>query len=618
MKTVFKKALSLILVLSMLTGTIAIYASAAGDNGTCNCGNCPVIILPGINHSPTYLYDDKDQPVLNKDGDHIGGTLMIIDTDKLMSDVLPKAALFAVLSLLIQKDIKLSENVYKAAQVAFNIQRCDFNGNMVNNLKVKRWNYSLAEMSHTEENDEVGWVYRMVPMKPLVDEIGEDHTYFFTFNLVGNPMDSAAELDEYIDMVCEQTGHTKVNLIPVSLGGTILTAYLDAFGHDKINAIVGAVACMDGTDIIADMMERKFNLKDEYLYHDYIASIFAESNGYGTYGYLINAALRILPRDVVNGILTSGITGVLDTFVLNCPQFWAMVPSDRYDALAAKYLSDNKTIMLREKTDRFQDARLNLKENIVNAIDDGVKVNFIAGANLAFGEKEYSFFGIMDSANKVNSDGIINLESTTLGAYGTVGSTTLPVDYTQRYTNPLYPDYSYVSPDRRVDVSSALLADNTWIFLDQHHEVGKNDVVLNLAKDLILGKVTDVHSDPEKYPQFNYTCDTKNIRRSLLPAAYEVDKSSLSAEDAAELNAAIADCEAVLNATVADAEKVVAAEKRMRAILEKIGKIEPAGKETIAPAIGETIAKGISLLLLKVLGGTGFSDLIKKLLDKIK
>lgn len=613
MKKVFKRALSLLLVLSLLIGAVAVSASAVKDTtATCDCGNCPVIVLPGINHSPTYLYDENDQPVLNSDGEQIGGSLMIIDTDKLMDEVLPKAAFYAVLSLLLQKDVKLSENVYKAAQVAFNIQRCDHNGNMVNNLKVKRWNYSLAEMT----DEEVDWVYRMVPMQPLVDEIGEDHTYFFTFNLIANPMDSAAQLDEYIDMVCEQTGHDKVNLVPVSLGGTILTAYLDMFGHDKINAIVGAVACMNGTDIIADMMERKFNLSDEYLYHEFIASIFEESNGYGTYGYLINAALRILPRDVVNGILTAGITGVLDTFILDCPQFWAMVPSDRYDALAARYLSDYAHVMLKAKTDLFQQARLHLNENILAAVDAGVKVNFIAGANLAFGDQEYSYFAIMDSSDQVNSDGIINLESTTLGAFGTI-SDPLPDDYVQRYTNPLYPDYSYISPDRRVDASTALLADHTWIFLNQHHEVGRNAVVLNLARDLLLGRVTDVHSDPVKYPQFNYSCNTNEIRRSLLPEAKAVDQSTLSAEDAAELNAAIVDCEAVLNASVADSAKVVAAQERMRAILVKIGVREPAEEETVLPAIGETIAKGISLLLLKVLGGTGFSDLIKKLISKI-
>lgn len=83
-------------------------------------------------------------------------------------------------------------------------------------------------------------------------------------------------------MVKRQTGHDKVDLLPVSLGGTILTAYLDAYGHKDINSIVGVVACLNGTDIVADMMARDFNISDEYLHHEYIPTILKESNGRGT------------------------------------------------------------------------------------------------------------------------------------------------------------------------------------------------------------------------------------------------------------------------------------------------------------------------------------------------
>ena len=122
-----------------------------------------------------------------------------------------------------------------------------------------------------------------------------------------------------------------------------------------------------------------------------------------------------------------------------------------------------------------------------------------------------------------------------------------------------------------VDTSTAILPENTWIFLDQHHEVGYNDVVLNLAKAIFLGEVTDVHSDPEKYPQFNGPCYTQSIRRWKLPDAKRVDQSNLSEEDKAELNAAIAECEAVLQMTVADQPRVEAAEARIIAALHRVG-----------------------------------------------
>lgn len=601
MKKGFKRAISLILCLAMLAGATAVTCYAA--DGKCNCGHCPLIVLPGINHSPTYLYDENDKPVMDSKGEkQIGGTLLILNTDDLLKKILPKALFSLLATIATQHNILLDKVAYEAAATAFSIQKCNDEGNYVNNLKTQRWNYPLSQMTE----DEVNWVYRMVPMQRIVDIIGADHTYFYTFNLVGDPMQSAKELDEYIDMVKKQTGHDKVDLLPVSLGGTILTAYLDAYGHKDINSIVGVVACLNGTDIVADLMARDFNISDEYLHHEYIPTILKESNGRGTLGYLINCILHILPQAGFNALLTGAMSGLLDTMVLNCPQMWAMVPSYRYDALASRYLSAKP--VLKAKTDRFQQARLNLKQNVLDAVADGVKVNFISGSGLAFGEEMYTFFSIMSSSGKVNSDGIINLSSTALGTTGTVGGATIAK---QAHDNPDYPGYSYLSPDGTIDISTAVLPDNTWVFLKQYHEVGNNDVVLNLAKALLLGEIENVHSNPAKYPQYNYFCNTKTLRRwRINDGKKALEKTDLSEEDRAEIVAAIAQAEAVLEMTVADQTAVEAAQARLDTILYKVGQLTPPKEESkLAPGL-EKFFESMSWMLYKTLGGGSVYDKI--------
>lgn len=601
MKKGFKRAISLILCLAMLAGATAVTCYAA--DGKCNCGHCPLIVLPGINHSPTYLYDENDQPVMDSKGEkQIGGTLLILNTDDLLKKILPKALFSLLATIATQHNIMLDKVAYEAAATAFSIQKCDDEGNYVNNLKTQRWNYPLSQMTEKE----VEWVYRMVPMQRIVDIIKANHTYFYTFNLVGDPMQSAKELDEYIDMVKKQTGHDKVDLLPVSLGGTILTAYLDAYGHKDINSIVGVVACLNGTDIVADMMARDFNISDEYLHHEYIPTILKESNGRGTLGYLINCILHILPQAGFNALLTGAMSGLLDTMVLNCPQMWAMIPSYRYDALASRYLSAKP--VLKAKTDRFQQARLNLKQNILDAVADGVKVNFISGSGLAFGEEMYTFFSIMRSSGKVNSDGIINLSSTALGTTGTVGGATIAK---QAHDNPDYPGYSYLSPDGTIDISTAVLPDNTWVFLKQYHEVGNNDVVLNLAKALLLGEIENVHSNPAKYPQYNYFCNTKTLRRwRINDGKKALEKTDLSEEDRAEIVAAIAQAEAVLEMTVADQTAVEAAQARLDTILYKVGQLTPPKEESkLAPGL-EKFFESLSWMLYKILGGGSVYDKI--------
>lgn len=606
MKDAIKKAVSVALCAATIASAGATGASAATKT-ECkgNCEHSPVIVLPGINHSPTYLYDENDEPVMYN-GSHIGSTLLILNESALSTNAIAKLIMSVLGTLMLQHNVGLDKVAYDFVSDVFKYQRCDEKGDHVENLKTQRWNYSLAEMTE----DELDWTYRMVPMKPLVDEIGEDHVYFFTFNLVGDPMDSADELDEYIEMVKEQTGHDKVTLLPVSLGGTILTAYLEKYGHSKIDQIVNAVACLDGTDIVADFYAREWRLDDEYLYHQFMTNIFVESEGSPTLGYLINTLLHIFPRSGINALLSGAMSAILDTLMLNCPQFWAMLPSYRYEALAERYLTDQPE--LKARTDSFQTARLNLKQNILDAVADGVRVNSIAAGNLDFGEQMYTYFNIVASAEKVNSDGIVNLSSATLGATGAAGKNTLAdVDY-EKNTYCKNPDHNHVSPDNMVDTSTAILPENTWVFLEQHHEVGYNDVVLNLAKAIILGEVTDVNDNPEMYPQFNGPCYTQSIRRWKLPDAKRVDQSKLTEEQNADLNAAIAEGEAVLKLTVADKERVEKAEAQLILALHNVGaegyeNIEPE-KESALDPIFEDITYGLSKGSLFLLGGGSVVD----------
>ncbi|MEE1137825.1 MAG: hypothetical protein U0M02_05040 [Acutalibacteraceae bacterium] len=608
MKNGFKRVISVILCAAMLISMGAIGASAATKT-ECggDCDISPVIILPGINHSPTYLYDENDKPYLDSNGGHVGGTLLILELSKLWGKV-PALVLSLLGTILLQHSIGLEQAAYNAAKAAFWVQECDNDGNFVNNLQTQRWNHPISEM--TEEDKD--WLYRMIPLQRVEEAIGGDHIYMFTFNLVGDPIKSAAELDEYIDMVKEQTGHDKVTLLPVSLGGTILTAYLNEYGHGDLDQIVNVVACLNGTDIVADMLDRKWNLADEYFYHEFIPPILGDD---AALGYLINIVLHIIPRSGVDAILTGAISAILDSMMINCPQIWAMIPSYRYDALAERYLNDPAKKVLREKTDRFQDARLNLEKNILAAVEDGVRVNSIAASNLDFGEQDYTFFAIVASAKEHNSDGIINLSSTTIGATGAAGNQTLAdVDY-EKNTKCTNTAHNHISPDNMVDVSTAVLPENTWIFLEQHHEVGNNDIVLNLVQAIIEGKVSNVNDDPVNYPQFNYSCNTKYIRRWRIPDAQglltnEEDEFELTPEQIAELEAAIAKGEEVLKLTVVDQKKIKEAEDELNAVLAKYGMYtypeEPSGAEKF---FGDAL-ESTSKFLVDTIGGGSLVDWI--------
>ena len=150
--------------------TLADAAEESGTHANCHngdCGHAPVVVVPGINHSPTYLYDENDEPVLNKDGKRIGGTLLILDTDNLVTVILKKLAWPLIKMLATQTDSGFPKAVYETVCDLFSIQKCDNEGNPINNLKTEKYG-SLADM----DKDTRDWAYRMIPMQKLTNIIG--------------------------------------------------------------------------------------------------------------------------------------------------------------------------------------------------------------------------------------------------------------------------------------------------------------------------------------------------------------------------------------------------------------------------------------------------------------
>ena len=145
-------------------------------------------------------------------------------------------------------------------------------------------------------------------------------------------------------------------------------------GYSDLNRIINVVSCLQGTDVMGDFYLREFKINDpehpeyeHFFFNEFLPMIMKESEGYGTLGYIINIALKIMPKEVVYAILTGAVDGIIDTLMHNCPQFWAMIPTDRYEDVKVKYneiWSDSSYSELAPKLDAFQTAKLNLVDNL--------------------------------------------------------------------------------------------------------------------------------------------------------------------------------------------------------------------------------------------------------------
>lgn len=612
MSTKIKKIISVVLAAIMMLSVMSVGVFAAPNAVAADSSDeiIPTIIIPGISQSVSTYCDKNGEPILDKNGKKISNGLLLIDSSDIFKDILKTIALPLVTTLLTQKKHdNLQSSVNKLISDLFSIQRSDKNGNPVNNLVVDYYPMPLSQ--YPEYNH--GWFYRMLPMEPAVEELtnkygvdAEDYIFLYTFPLIGNPLEAGAKLFDYIDMVKEKTGASKVNIVSISLGGTIMSSYCDLVmerGGDfsDINKFINVVACLDGTDLLADFFDRNWNLEDDFLYGSFIPAV-VEANGMEKYmGHLINIALRILPKDALYAVLTGAFEGILDNLIVNCPQFWAMVPSDRYESIADKYLSGAEYATLRAKTDRFQEARLDLKSNLQYAHDNyGVDVYTVTGYGLQYDVGDYNFLGITGSSRTSNSDAIIDIDSASLGATYAVAGEKLA---------------GATSPDGEIDASTCLFPDTTWFFYKQHHEVGRDDVVIKLLANILSGDVTDVNSDPN-FPQYNWNRHTRSLTRpnGLIDKAEEVIANAdgvYTAEQIAIVEAAYNKAQAMLEKTLLTEDSAAEAKAMTEELNDALAEVGIGSKtqtESFFTRLLNSIFEKLDNIIMDKVGGQGYAD----------
>ncbi|MDR2648013.1 MAG: hypothetical protein LBB67_07835 [Oscillospiraceae bacterium] len=628
-----KRLLVLLLCVAMLVPMLAIAPSAAnassGSKKTTDLTSSakkkskqdydPIIVVPGIGQSPVDYYNEDGSLAVDDDGNELGGyfKMIVIDTRNIVDVLLKNLLVPALLTLAFQWDLCFSDAITPILDSLLSPHKTTPDGKLVNDLRARRIYKSVANMEQADRD----MFYRQIPVQSLIDTIGEKNAYFFAYSLMGDAIQTAKELDQYIQFVLKDAKPKsgKVTLVNVSLGGSVYVAYLDMFKNkNQVSSVINMVAVLDGSDALGDLFARNFNLNDKYFYSGLIPDLL-DTLGLGldeNLTKMMGTILRILPRKAYEHLLSRAFDWMHSNIFINNAQMWACVPLARYKGLRDKYLTDDAHKDLLAKVDKYFEMQARFNANTLEVVNKkGWKVNNIAGYGLHFGDVEYPIFGAIDSTAKSNCDGIIQIFSTAQGAKSVTAGTKFPGDYKQVNNSKAHPGYSYISPNRSVDASTCVLPDNTWFFEDQHHEVGRNDILINLATALIVDdKLVNVHSKPDVYPQFNFAVRTDWMRRDWIPSAKALlaDKGlNLSPEVVKQLKNAIAASETFLKSTIGDAEKYAKVRDNLFAALRAAGKTDISHAET-EPDLGEQILSWLTTTIdeamFYVVGGRGYSD----------
>ncbi len=446
------------------------------DN-SCNCGFYPTVVVPGIGDCKAYEVDEK------------GNKLRAAwppDIDKDAMEKLKKTLIFPALRMLVTRhDLGFTKKAGEAISEALDTLTSDANGKYKHNIQVVTYDDSLDKLPEEDRK----FIYRMLPLKPLAEVIGEDHLFYFGFVPIANTYDTVERLRAFIKTVKEKTGHSKVNLASVSLGATITTAYLDAYASDgDVNRVVGVVPAFDGSITISDIM------KGDIAFDDY-ESLFVELMGKSKAEKVIKIA-NLLPKKILRDFIDSVIGAIVKTLILNATIMWGLVPAHEYEKLSAKLLSDPAHANLKAQTDRAWRSRNDFPALVAKARENGISIFSLCGHDV-------QLFKAVNST-EVSSDMVVHTASCSMGAKIAPLGKTLGDGYKQQNLCCSNTAHNHISPDNTIDASCGALPDTTWYWRSmEHEEAAVNAKLLELMKILLCNDdLKDVFQNPE-YPQFN-------------------------------------------------------------------------------------------------------------------
>ncbi len=356
-------------------------------------------------------------------------------------------------------------------------------------------------------------------------EYGEDKAYCFSYDWRKSPIELAEELKDFINTVRAKEGCKKVNVVAMSLGSAVVLSYLDANGGKRINNCVFASPAWQGTSLVGNLFTGNVEIDifavENYLVKSadvsatthiiaFIISYIASDEGLShEYFGDINAAIQGVMPYVYEDSLIPLMSGM--------PGLWALVPGEDYEA-AKKFLfpegiDPNLEAIIApynsvEKGKEGIQARA--KEIIEAAEDDGMRFGIVCGYNRQM---------VPISTEYEQSDEVIDVKYMTGGATCALYLQAYD-DWGKVYNQKIKDGHNHVSWDSKIDMSTAMFPEQTWLLKNMSHsqynaDDGTLDTIIWLLK---AKKQYTVHTDKENHPQFSLY---NTYKRHVTPIAVD-------------------------------------------------------------------------------------------------
>lgn len=331
--------------------------------------------------------------------------------------------------------------------------------------------------------------------RPTKDEVLANPTIAYAYDWRLDPLESAADLDEFINYLCDDLGFGQVVLEVHSNAGNILLAYLSEYGTEKVYSCCFSATAVYGAGFAAELIQGRVIINGDGL-EEYLTNILSNNEKSKLVNFLVGFASKLGLLNWLSDLLNKAISEGHRPFFGDCvfPIFghwlniWAMVPDESLED-GVKYCEENfefnktgKYKKFFEKVDNYTEKVRKPREQTLDKTKEDCNVYV------------FCFYGMpgvpIASDWKVMSDGILYSRDTSFGA-----------EFKDFMSAERFPEGEYVSPDGLCNAENAKFRDCTWYFYGCNH-LYKSEWLNQMAKDLLWYDGQADVTTFEEYPRF--------------------------------------------------------------------------------------------------------------------
>lgn len=467
-----KKFISVLLVILMLSTTLITSAGAASAEKK---EKSPIIFIAG---SSVDICDAEGNEiptgfdVLTDDDDGEG-----MSTDSIIEAVMNILKPFLLEGLPFDKWENYGKALYDELAPIWDETQLDGDGNAKYGTGV-----SAAEIAK--------WDKKAQTVNTGSDGTFKTRDYDFRYDWRLSPYDHVDRLHEYIKTILKTTGCDQVCLVGRCLGGSIITAYLDTYGSEGlVKKVFYDEVMSNGSSIINDIFSGQIEFSDKHTQAYLLQASHFGSEGVGVdlegMSQLLTDIIKaVLDYTTKAGILESVFGGVeclydrlyhvfipallRATGIATWANYWCSVYEEDFD-VALDLIFGAEGTATREENAGLVEKIQYIREHMVEAKPElykkfheeyGVEIGIMAGYGLANGP-------IMEHYDET-SDAVVGFVDASFGGTAAGLFDTFSDEYiARREAEGLG---QYISPDKKVDASTCLFPETTWIIKNKHHD----------------------------------------------------------------------------------------------------------------------------------------------------